>query len=131
MGKALIVWIASPRLRALCRAAADGLNWYLATHPDVQPAVVERFEPWHFLAQQMGMHVSYLGFAQAQLASPRKSTEPHDGSNAWAIAPSRSASATAPGGSRSCVPTARAWFTFGRSETSGGPRCSHPAPRCR
>ena len=33
-------------LRELCDAFADGLNFYLATHPDVQPALLTRFEPW-------------------------------------------------------------------------------------
>jgi acyl-homoserine lactone acylase PvdQ len=33
-------------LRELCDAFADGLNWYLATHPEVQPTLLTRFEPW-------------------------------------------------------------------------------------
>jgi acyl-homoserine lactone acylase PvdQ len=33
-------------LQALCDAFADGLNFYLSTHPDVQPALLDRFEPW-------------------------------------------------------------------------------------
>ena len=33
-------------LQELCIAFADGLNYYLATHPDVEPLVLERFEPW-------------------------------------------------------------------------------------
>ena len=33
-------------LQALCDAFADGLNFYLATHPDVEPALLTRFEPW-------------------------------------------------------------------------------------
>ncbi|MFD3525398.1 penicillin acylase family protein [Streptomyces sp. NPDC058653] len=33
-------------LRALMRAWADGLNHYLATHPEVRPRVLDRFEPW-------------------------------------------------------------------------------------
>ncbi len=33
-------------LRELCRAFADGLNFYLATHPDVKPQRLTRFEPW-------------------------------------------------------------------------------------
>lgn len=37
---------APPWLQALCDAFADGLNHYLATHPQVRPAVIERFEPW-------------------------------------------------------------------------------------
>ncbi len=33
-------------LQELCMAFADGLNYYLVTHPDVQPKVIDRFEPW-------------------------------------------------------------------------------------
>ena len=32
--------------RTLCRAFADGLNHYLATHPEVKPQLLTRFEPW-------------------------------------------------------------------------------------
>ncbi|MFJ9033409.1 penicillin acylase family protein [Streptomyces sp. NPDC102274] len=33
-------------LRELMRAWADGLNYYLAIHPEVRPRVLNRFEPW-------------------------------------------------------------------------------------
>ena len=33
-------------LKALCDAYADGLNYYLATHPDVTPTLLSKFEPW-------------------------------------------------------------------------------------
>ena len=33
-------------LKALCDAYADGLNYYLATHPEVKPKLLTRFEPW-------------------------------------------------------------------------------------
>ena len=33
-------------LKALCDAYADGLNYYLATHPEVTPRLLTRFEPW-------------------------------------------------------------------------------------
>ena len=32
-------------LQKLCQAFADGLNYYLATHPQVKPALLQRFEP--------------------------------------------------------------------------------------
>ncbi|MDE2563288.1 MAG: penicillin acylase family protein [Sphingomonadales bacterium] len=37
-------------LRALMDAWADGLNFYLATHPEVHPKVLTRFEPWMALS---------------------------------------------------------------------------------
>jgi acyl-homoserine-lactone acylase len=36
-------------LRALMAAWADGLNFFLATHPAVRPKVIARFEPWMIL----------------------------------------------------------------------------------
>ena len=33
-------------LKELCDAFADGLNYYLATHPDVTPSLLTHFEPW-------------------------------------------------------------------------------------
>ena len=41
---------ADSRMQGLCQAAADGLNYYLATHPDVKPRLITHFEPWHPLA---------------------------------------------------------------------------------
>jgi acyl-homoserine-lactone acylase len=41
---------ASPRSKEFCQAAADGLNYYLATHPNVKPRLITHFEPWHSLA---------------------------------------------------------------------------------
>ena len=33
-------------LKDLCIAFADGLNYYLYTHPEVQPRVITKYEPW-------------------------------------------------------------------------------------
>ncbi len=33
-------------VKALCDAFADGLNYYLATHPEVEPDLLTRFDPW-------------------------------------------------------------------------------------
>ncbi|MEI5688621.1 penicillin acylase family protein [Sphingomonas kyungheensis] len=44
-------YAASPGwLRALMAAWADGLNFYLATHPQTKPKVLTRFEPWMALS---------------------------------------------------------------------------------
>lgn len=37
-------------LKALMQAWADGLNYYLATHPHVRPRVLSHFEPWMSLS---------------------------------------------------------------------------------
>src|ERR1700730_4853717 len=48
-------YAASPAwLQALMNAFADGLNYYLAKHPDVQPRVIQRFEPWMALSFSEG-----------------------------------------------------------------------------
>ena len=39
-----------PWLQRLMNAFADGLNYYLYKHPDVQPRVITRFEPWMALS---------------------------------------------------------------------------------
>lgn len=33
-------------LKSLCIAFADGVNYYLATHPEVTPQVITHYEPW-------------------------------------------------------------------------------------
>lgn len=33
-------------LQELCQAFADGINYYLHTHPEVEPALLTHFEPW-------------------------------------------------------------------------------------
>ena len=43
-----------PWLKALMDAWADGLNFYLATHPDVTPRVITKFEPWMALSFSEG-----------------------------------------------------------------------------
>lgn len=45
--------------RDICDATADGLNYYLQTHPEVKPRLITKFEPWHVLA--------FGRFAQYQL----------------------------------------------------------------
>jgi acyl-homoserine lactone acylase PvdQ len=45
--EAVAAYEASPEwLKDLCDAYADGLNYYLETHPDVEPALIDKFEPW-------------------------------------------------------------------------------------
>src|ERR1700739_78955 len=41
-------------LKKLMNAWADGLNYYLAKHPDVKPRVIQRFEPWMALTFSEG-----------------------------------------------------------------------------
>ena len=45
---------AEPWLKALMDGWADGLNFYLHTHPDVKPRVIAKFEPWMALSFSEG-----------------------------------------------------------------------------
>jgi acyl-homoserine-lactone acylase len=50
-----VKYAASPEwLRVLMIAWADGLNFYLSTHPKVTPRVITRFEPWMALTFSEG-----------------------------------------------------------------------------
>ncbi len=92
-------------LRALMDAWADGLNYYLATHPGTHPRVLTRFEPWMALSFTEGsiggdierislteLKSFYGGMATAKTAleTGREAQEPR-GSNGIAIAPARTA----------------------------------------
>ena len=43
-------WRSPQSMRRLMDAWADGLNYFLATHPQVRPRVLTRFEPWMALS---------------------------------------------------------------------------------
>ena len=87
-------------LRRLMDAFADGLNFYLATHPDVKPRVITRFEPWMALSFTEGSIggdieridlpalAAFYGGDSAPVA-PGSGDGPQDelGSNGIAIAP--------------------------------------------
>ena len=88
-------------LQRLMNAWADGLNYYLATHPDVHPRVITHFEPWMALSFSEGsiggdiervsldqLEAFYGGEprALARVESPSSWQEP-TGSNGFAIAP--------------------------------------------
>jgi acyl-homoserine-lactone acylase len=45
--EAIAAYESSPEwLKKLCEAFADGINYYLHTHPEVTPKLLTRFEPW-------------------------------------------------------------------------------------
>ncbi|AVQ01524.1 acylase [Caulobacter segnis] len=88
-------------LKALMIGWADGLNYYLATHPAVKPKVIKRFEPWMALSFSEGsiggdiervaltQLESFYGQRQLAMTADEKGLlfkEPK-GSNGVAIAP--------------------------------------------
>ncbi|HZL57386.1 MAG TPA: penicillin acylase family protein, partial [Bryobacteraceae bacterium] len=96
-------YTASPAwLKALMNAFADGLNYYLAKHPEVHPKVIAHFEPWmalSFTEGSIGGDIERINLNRLQAfygKTPVKETatladpEPK-GSNGMAIAPSNTA----------------------------------------
>ena len=94
-------------LRALMDAWADGLNFYLARHPQVHPKVLSRFEPWMALSFSEGSiggdieHIDpaglasfYGGLPPRVIASELGATDPR-GSNGIVIAPQNTANGRA------------------------------------
>ena len=89
-------------LKTLMNAWADGLNFYLAKHPNVKPRVITRFEPWMALSFTEGsiggdietIDVSRLrAFYGGEPVAGKSNEEPDpvtepSGSNGIAIAPS-------------------------------------------
>jgi acyl-homoserine-lactone acylase len=101
-------YAASPAwLKKLMNAWADGLNWYLATHPEVKPKLLTRFEPWmalSFSEGSIGGDIESIDLKQLEafygkrpepklaLADLGKGFDPEpSGSNGFAIAPQRTA----------------------------------------
>jgi acyl-homoserine-lactone acylase len=87
-----------PKMRSLCNAFAAGFNFYLARHPEVQPRLLQKIEPWHTLAF---IRYNYFqnGFARdraldgpVQTARDERGLSSNVGSNGWVINPSRSKS---------------------------------------
>jgi acyl-homoserine-lactone acylase len=94
---------ASPAwLKDLMNAFADGLNYYLARHPEVKPRVIKRFEPWmalSFTEGSIGGDIEKINLSQLQAfygKSPASPPPAEDesveaepgGSNGAAVAPS-------------------------------------------
>ncbi|WP_295633146.1 penicillin acylase family protein [Novosphingobium sp.] len=96
-----------PWLRALMDAWADGLNYYLARHPEVHPKVLTRFEPWMALSFSEGsiggdiekIDPAELARFYGETAPKVAVAEPGDhdprGSNGIAIAPQNTANGRA------------------------------------
>ncbi len=56
-------------LKTLCDAWADGVNYYLHTHPEVQPLLLSRFEPWmpmYFSEGSIGGDIERVSTEQLQ-----------------------------------------------------------------
>lgn len=94
-------------LKQLLQAYADGINYYLYTHPTVKPALLNRFKPWYQLLWTDGSigaistgditaeDVKTL-YGNGTIAyRPKEFVENSSGSNGFAIAPSKTESGKA------------------------------------
>jgi acyl-homoserine-lactone acylase len=101
-------YAASPAwLKKLMNAFADGLNFYLHTHPEVKPKLITRFEPWmalSFSEGSIGGDIEEIDLKQLEafygkkpvLADAGSGFDPEPrGSNGFAIAPKLSKSGRA------------------------------------
>jgi penicillin amidase len=113
------------RAKALCDAFAAGLNYFIARNPQIAPRLITRFEPWHILAanrmgrignlSRIGLRQNEIRFGSLEPAVAPQTDNPNndldlasfqswfdesgvestEGSNMWAVAPSKSASGKA------------------------------------
>ena len=89
-----------PEMKKLMDAFADGVNYYLLTHPDVKPKLLNRFHPWFpllFSEGSIGGDLTHINinnlreFYKDERKPEMEITEPVEpkGSNGFAIAPSK------------------------------------------
>jgi acyl-homoserine-lactone acylase len=88
-------------LKSLMTAWADGLNYYLATHPGTHPMVITHFEPWmalSFTEGSIGGDIEAVPLDRLEAfyghhpVAPKEKKPNPSGSNGFAIAPANSAS---------------------------------------
>jgi acyl-homoserine-lactone acylase len=105
--QAKALYAQSPKwMKELCNAFADGINYYLHTHPEVEPAAITRFQPWMpftFSEGSIGGDIervstrgleAFYGSGHQSYVEPvplYEEKEPR-GSNGFSIAPSKSKS---------------------------------------
>jgi acyl-homoserine-lactone acylase len=91
---------ADAKLRALCDAFAEGVNHYLAQHAAVHPRLLTHWEPWFILAEEhRGPAGAGITRAERERAFPAMKdagaieapADADEGSNMWAVGPTRSA----------------------------------------
>ena len=82
---------APPKIRAMAEAYADGVNYFLLRNPGVRWHVLDRFEPWYVFAFYRLDAGPWLAGPDERVAF-RAPAGPSNGSNAWAVGPSRTAS---------------------------------------
>jgi len=59
----------TPDQRLMAAAYSDGINRYLATHPETKPRLLAQFEPWYVLAMDRHMILEFI-YRQAHVKRP-------------------------------------------------------------
>jgi len=96
---------APANMKKLMQAFADGVNYYLYTHPEVKPQLLQRFQPWYpllFSEGSIGGDITRVSVDDLKTFYTKSNTTDTDGashalpepkgSNGFAIAPKLSAS---------------------------------------
>src|SRR5205085_5998351 len=87
---------ANPQMRRMYDAFAAGLNYFLERNPQTKPRLLAHFEAWYPIAlirfKYYTEMASYAGLQNGEVNSAKREIESPKGSNAWAIAPAKSAS---------------------------------------
>jgi acyl-homoserine-lactone acylase len=90
------------RVKRLCDSFAEGLNYFLATNPQVKPDLITHFEPWHVLAlfrfytyRLFILSASGIEPGELRMAAPKQAAGLPTGSNAWAVSLTKSATGKA------------------------------------
>ncbi|MFZ9980684.1 MAG: penicillin acylase family protein [Cyclobacteriaceae bacterium] len=100
---------ATPEIKKLLDAFAGGINYFLISHPEIKPKLLSRFEPWMHLVFSEGSiggditSISLPGLEQFYTGGQKtgyyinedRGSRMSDGSNGFAISPSRSQSGNA------------------------------------
>lgn len=82
---------ASPKMRQIVDAFADGINYYLARNPQVKPRLLTHFEPWYIYAfGRFGLYHQFI-YRQTGLKPEEAGVAESQGSNMWAVTPAKSA----------------------------------------
>ncbi len=104
-----------PHIHDICTAYTTGLNYYLATHPDVKPRLIDHFEPWMVVSYgrqlilEMGFRYTRLG-GDFMPGSTAPTYSEQVGSNAWAVSGDRTKS----GNAMLFINPHQPWFGFGQ-----------------
>lgn len=82
--------------KMICTAFAEGLNYYLKTHPETKPRLITHFEPWYVYAHRLQIGLDWM-FTKAHVSKRDQKSyieASRVASNGWAIAPNKTKDGT-------------------------------------